>query len=104
MMQVVNPTLTSHNGGMNNNDTIDLGMYTDGGNRLLAEALIDALRVPAHEFPRDRHEDWFIGWLKAHPTHSVRLARHTEWNDTDVMDRVVWALRDPERGMRWLTS
>jgi hypothetical protein len=104
MTQVAKPTLTSHNGDMNNNDTIDLGMYTDGGNLLLAKALIDALRVPAHEFPRDGHEDWFTAWVKAHPVHSGALARHTEWTDTDVMDRVVWALSDPERGMRWLTS
>lgn len=90
---------------MNNNTLPDLGMFTDAGTRALRRALLDALSIPAYEFPDAWDTDleyWFKDWVEAHPVHSGALAKHMEWTDTDVLDRVVWALKDPARGKRWL--
>lgn len=79
-----------------------LGMYTDAGNWALADALWDALRVPAYEFPTEYQLGWFEEWVALHPTHAEVLAGHTEWHDTDVEDRIIWFLEDPARGMKRL--
>lgn len=88
--------------------TPDLGMYTDAGNRALAKALLDALNVPAHQFPDPWNDDvcdWFEVWLRNHPVHSKVLGgRHSEWNDSDVMDHIAWILEKPERGVKYLTQ
>lgn len=106
MSEVVNPTLTGHNGVMDNYSVTnppELGMFTDEGNLALAIALLDALRVPAHEFPTDMETWWFEEWVAKHPVHSVRLAVHSEWSDTDVRDSIGWVLENPKRGVKFLT-
>lgn len=79
-----------------------LGMYTEQGDWLLAKALLDALCVPAHQFPTSGLCDWFSNWLNSHPIHSMALVGHEEWTDTDVMDGIHWFLSDPARGLKWL--
>lgn len=91
---------------MNNNltTTPELGMYTQEGNIALAHALLDALRLPAHEFPTADHERWFEDWVKNHEVHNGALENHSEWTDTDVRDRICWVLENPSKAMKWLTG
>lgn len=86
--------------------TPDLGMYTEEGDARLGAALLDALCVPAHQFPAHTacKRDWFEQWLIAHPIHSAALADHREWTDTEVMDAIQWTLDDPKRGLAWLAK
>lgn len=83
----------------------DLGMFTDEGNLALTNALLDALRVPAHEFPTDMEAWWFAEeWLTTQPEHTEALHGHDEWRDTDVRDMIGWVLENPRRGWKWLLS
>ena len=98
--------LTRHNGGMNNNPTTtrELGMYTQEGNIALAHALLDALNLPAHEFPTGDYVEWFREWVKNHEVHNGTLTEHSEWTDTEVREFIDWVLENPSKAMKWLTS
>lgn len=85
-----------------------LSMYSPEGNLALANALLDVLNLPAHEYPADRFHgyEWFKNWLKTHAVHSVTLSlsgEHAEWTDTEVREMIGWVIENPARGLKYLT-